>query len=175
MQTVFKIGFDQIARLRTQADSLVQLPGFSLTMLDVTDQEFMEALRRFKPLLIEDGRYRNFRSLADIEKAQFRLQALTSMAGAMLDSYPSIASTFARTFNTSTVRAALYGIFEPAPLRAQELEMFLANGFELPAVEVPASLQPFSERWWSAFRAEMEPLVGKRVDPRFIETVIVQL
>src|SRR5438034_6768636 len=60
VQTIFKIGFDQVARLRDQGDVLMGTRGFQSTMLDPDDQEFVEALRRFKPLVIEEGRYRNF-------------------------------------------------------------------------------------------------------------------
>jgi hypothetical protein len=63
IQTIFKIGFDQVARLREHADRLALIPRFQLTMLDLPDQEFVEAIRRFKPLLIEEGRYRNFQTI----------------------------------------------------------------------------------------------------------------
>src|SRR5439155_6541681 len=66
VQTLFKIGFDQAARLRDEADRLARIRGFNVTMLDEADQQFVEAMRRFKPLIVEDGRYRNFQSLADV-------------------------------------------------------------------------------------------------------------
>src|SRR5437867_3075522 len=79
IQTIFKIGFDQVARLRVEADRLALVPGFRVESLDGDDQEFLEALRRFKPLLIDEGRYRNFQSLADVERTRSRLSALVRM------------------------------------------------------------------------------------------------
>jgi hypothetical protein len=175
MQTIFKIGFDQVARLRDQADAMVGLADFKLTMLDPDDQEFVEALRRFKPLIIEGGRYRNFRALADVEKARVRLSALRGMVAEFLKIFPAASATFSRTFNTATVRFGLNGAFTPLPLAADELQTYLAAGIQQPQMEIPAPLQPFAERWWAAFRAEMTPLLGRKIDPRFIETVIVKL
>src|SRR5436189_5265157 len=79
IQTIFKIGFDQVARLRDEADRLAQVHGFSVTMLDETDQQYVEAMRRFKPLIVEEGRLRNFQSLADVEQARQRLDQLSRM------------------------------------------------------------------------------------------------
>src|SRR5262245_27740238 len=73
VQTIFKIGFDQVGRLRDEADRFSHIHGFNIAMLDETDRQFIEALRRFKPLLIEDDRYRNFESTADVELARARL------------------------------------------------------------------------------------------------------
>ena len=178
VQTIFKIGFDRIAKLRRDADALLGLPGFGVEMLDSTDQEFIEALRRFKPLLIERGRYHNFRSIGDVDKANVRLQGLTKMAKAFLPHVIPVGSTFARAFNTATVRAILYSKFETAPLRSQELrdlEAWLKNGFQQPEIEVPADLQPFAERWWAELESELAPLAGKRIDPRFVQVVLVEL
>src|SRR3989442_8957618 len=79
MQTIFKIGFSQVARLRDEADRLAQIHGFQVSFLDESDQAFVEALRRFKPLIIEDGRYRNFQSIADVEQARTRLEQWIQM------------------------------------------------------------------------------------------------
>src|SRR6187399_849613 len=87
MQSVFKAGFDQMAILRDRADALLTIPGMQLTMLDTADQEFLEGLRRFKPLIVEDSRYRNFRTIADIEKAHGRLLALEGMVRTFLDGF----------------------------------------------------------------------------------------
>jgi hypothetical protein len=174
-QTVFKVGFDQTARLRDYADALARIPAFQLTMLDAEDQEFVEALRRFKPLLIESGHYRNFRSLADVENARTRLQALHSMTKAFLDAFPSPQAPFARTFNTAAVRLALSGEASTAPLSAEELRSYVAGGIRQPEIQLPEALQPFAEKWWNAFRAEMEPLAGKKIDPRYVASVLVKL
>ena len=173
MQSIFKTGFDQMAGLRDSADAMFSIPGFRLPMLDSTDREFIEGLRRFKPLMVEDGRYRNFRSIVDIESARKRLAELDRMARTILDSPDSgamITTTFGRAFNTATIRIALYGIFDFAPLTAAEIAEFLIHGFQLPEMHVPEALQPFAVRWWSMLRAELEPLVGRRIDPRYLET-----
>jgi len=178
IQTIFRIGFDQIAKLRRDADALLGVHGFGIELLDAADQEFIEALRRFKPLLIEDGRYRNFRSMADVDKTHSRLQAITRMAKAFLSHVIPAGSTFARAFNTATVRAVLHGKFETAPLNPQELrdlETWLKKGFQQPEIEVPPDLQPFAKRWWAELESELAPLAGKRIDPRFVQVILVEL
>jgi hypothetical protein len=178
VQTVFKTGFDQIAKLRDQADALVSTEGFRLSMLDEPDQEFIQALRRFKPLWIEQERYRNFRSMRDVEAAQARLQTLKDLARVFLPQFSSLSATFAQAFNTATLRAVLYGRFEWTPLAATELrdlEAWSAGGFHFSGIDVPADLRPFAEKWWARLREELEPLAGKRIDPRFVKTILVQL
>jgi len=178
VQTLFKVGFGQIAGLRTQADVLTSITGFRMEMLDPEDRDFVDALRRFKPLLIENGQYRGFRSIADVEKAQSRLQSLIAMVRTFLPQFPSIPTTFARAFNTATVRAVLYGKFEIIPLSPTELkdlEAWLAHAFALPPIEVPPEFKPFAEKWWAELRSELEPLVGKKIDPRFVHVIQVKL
>jgi hypothetical protein len=178
IQTIFRIGFDRLATLRVEADALLAISGVTLAVLDEADQQFIEALRRFKPLLVEDGRFRNFRSMVDVDKAHIRLQALTNMAKLLAPQLPNVDSTFARAFNTATVRAVLYGQFETTPLRAQELrdlEKWLKDGFQMPDIKVPAELEPFAERWWAELEAELLPLAGKKLDPRFVQVVLVEL
>ena len=178
VQAIFKVGFGQIAKLRSQADVLAGIPRFQIEMLDPPDREFVEALRRFKPLIIEDGRYRRFRSMADIDAVQKRIQALTVMVRAFLPQFPGMPTTFARAFNTATVRAALYGRFEVVPLGADELrdlEAWLSKGFHLPDIGVPPEFAPFAEKWWAELRAELEPLSGKKIDARFMQAILVKL
>jgi hypothetical protein len=171
IQTIFKIGFDQAARLRDEADHLAQLRGFHVAALDEGDQQFLEALRRFKPLSIEEGHYRNFQSLADVERARARLHELRSMVEVFIGTFPGVSQSFRKTFNTATIQFGVTGKFEPRPLKADEVEAFLASGFRLPDVEVPAGMKPFAERWWADVREELEPLAGKRIDPRFIGSI----
>jgi hypothetical protein len=100
------------------------------------------------------------------------------MVRALLPQFPNIPTTFARAFNTATIRAALYGRFEVVPLSAAELrdlEAWLAKGFHPPAIEVPREFQPFAERWWAELRSELEPLSGKKIDARFIQAILVKL
>jgi hypothetical protein len=178
VHSIFQIGFSQIAKLRNQADMMVAIPGFQMEMLDPNDREFVEALRRFKPLMIEDGRYRGFRSIGDVDAARVRLQALTAMVRTLLPQFPSVPTTFSRAFNTATLRAVLYGQFEVVPFAPAELkdvEQWLANGFVLPAIQLPSDLIPFAERWWEELKAELEPLAGKTIDPRFVQVILVKL
>src|SRR5215813_10429239 len=174
IQTIFKIGFDQVARIRDEADRLAQIPGFKVSALDEADQHFLEAVRRFKPLLIEDGRYRNFQSLADVGSARSRLQQLRRMVEVFRAMFPETSESLRKTFNTATVQFAVSGKFEPKPLKAAEVESYLATGFKVPEVEVPAEIKPFAERWREDVREELEPLVGKPIDPRFIGSIYVE-
>lgn len=174
IQTIFKFGFDQVARLREEADRVARIPGFVFATLDATDREFIEALRRFKPLLIEDGRYRNFQSMADVERARARLDELARMIEVFVASFPKVAESLRKTFNTATVRFAVSGNFEATPLEAAEVESFLAGGFQLPVFDVPAGMQPFAARWWNELREELQPLAGKPIDARFIGSIHVK-
>src|SRR5256712_7444314 len=164
IQTVFKIGFDQVARLRDEADRLAQIRGFQVSMLDEPDQQFIEGLRRFKPLLTEEARYRNFQSTNDVESARARLDELVRMVEAFVTSFPAIRESLRKTFNTATVQFAVGGNFEATPVKGADLERFLAKGFELPPIDVPVAIRPFAERWWGELREELEPLVGKSID-----------
>jgi len=173
MQTVFKVGFDQVARLREHAEQIARLPGFKLDMLDTDDREFVDALRRFKPVIFEGGAFRNFQSMADVETARRRLIALHAMAEAFFESFGAIHQTLGRTFNTATVQYAIHGRFEPRPVPVPDLEGWLAGGFRLPKIEVPPAIQSFADKWWVELREELEPLVGKRIDPRFVASLVL--
>jgi hypothetical protein len=175
IQTIFKIGFDQVARLRDTADSLATMPGFRLSTLDQPDVDFVEGLRRFKPLLNDEGKYRNFQAIADVDRARARLEELKDMVAAFMATFPQVKESLMKTFNTASVRVAVSGRFEAVPVSAKELELFLAAGFSLPDIQVPAAIQPFSGRWWKELELELTPLAGKRIDPRFIGTVEVKL
>jgi hypothetical protein len=174
IQTIFKIGFEQIARLRDQADHLAQIRGFRLAYLDETDQQFVEALRRFKPLVAEEGRYRNFESLAEVDRTRARLEQLRRMVEVFVVTFPVTQESFRKTFNTATMQFAINRKFEANPIQAADLEAVLASGFKLPDIDVPAALQPFAERWWSELREELQPLSGKRIDARFIGSIHIQ-
>jgi len=174
IQTIFKVGFDQVARLRDDADRLAQIKGFKVAMLDDPDREFVEALRRFKPLVLEEGRLRNFQSLADVERTRARLEQLVRMVNVFVATFPSIRNSLRQTFNTATIQLAVNGKFQALPIKAVELQNFLRTGVELPAVELSDAITPYAERWWAGLREELQPLVGQRIDPRFIDVVHVE-
>jgi Family of unknown function (DUF6178) len=174
VQTVFTIGFEQVVRLREEADRLAQIRGFKLVMLDEADQQFVEALRRFKPLIAEEGRYRGFESLADVERTRVRLDQLVRMVEVFMVTFPSVRESLRKTFNSATVQFGISGRFEPVPLKADELDRFLARGFKLPEVGVPDAITPFAHKWWTELREELEPLAGKPIDPRFIGSIYVE-
>ncbi len=148
IQTIFRMGFDQVARLREEANGLARIPGFQVSM--------------------------NFQSLADVERARVRLEELARMVEIFVAAFSVIRESLRKTFNTATVQFALSGRFEPVPIESAELESFLANGFKLPAVDVQAPLRPFAERWLKDLKDELEPLVGKPIDPRFVGSIHVQ-
>jgi hypothetical protein len=175
VQNVFKTGFDRIAQLRERAHALARLPGFDPGMLDTRDREFLEALRRFKPLLAEGGVTRNFRSVADVESAESRLGALEVMTRAVLGMFSARLDTFARTFNTALAQLATGGRFEPVPLDPRLVEKWLDSGFVMPSVEIPTAVALFAERWVEEMRSELEPLRGQRIDPRFVGTLLLKL
>jgi hypothetical protein len=168
IQTIFKVGFDHVARLRDEADGLALIRGFKVSMLDESDQQFIEGLRRFKPLLIDDGRYRNFQSVADVENARARLEELRRMVDVFMSTFPVVAESLRKTFNTATVQFAVSGKFEAIPVKTADLQRILATGFKLPSINVLAAMRPFAERWWNELREELEPLAGKPIDPRFM-------
>jgi hypothetical protein len=174
IQTIFKVGFEQIVRLRDEADRLAQLRGFQVAFLDESDQPFVEALRRFKPLVFEDGRYRNFQSMADVERARARLDQLVRMVEVFVTTFPVVRESLRKTFNTASVQFALHGKFEPLPIKAAELESFVSGGMALPKTDLPVAIRPFAERWWAELRDELQPLAGKSIDPRFIATVEIR-
>jgi hypothetical protein len=116
--------------------------------------------------------------VSDVEKVRTRLNHIAAMVKAFLPRFPSAATTFSRAFNTSTLRAVLYGQFDSTPLSAKELkdvQTWIAEGFSFSGIEVPDELKPFAEKWWAELREELSPLAGKTIDPRFVKTILVQL
>ena len=174
IQNIFKTGFDQLVRLREEADRLAHISGFRVSMLDESDQQFVEALRRFKPLVAEEGRLRSFQSLADVERAHARLDQLARMVDAFVATFPSVRESLRKTFNTAIIQLAVSGKFAPVPLAKADVEQFLAAGFKRPDVDLPEAIVPFADRWWAELRDELEPLAGKPIDPRFVGGIHIQ-
>jgi hypothetical protein len=97
------------------------------------------------------------------------------MVEVFMTTFPIVRESLRKTFNTATVQFAVSGKLESNPLKASQIEWFLAKGFKVPELEVPAAIKPFAEQWWAEMRDELEPLVGKPIDPRFIASVHVDL
>lgn len=168
IQTLFRTGFGEIARLRLAAERLVRIPGFRPELLESPDVEFLGGAIRFKPLLWEGERFRNFQSLREVRTANDRIQDLESLISVLLGLFPDPRPTLRQTFNTAVVRQAISGLFEPVPLSSAELEAFVGGGLEFPSLELPERLLPLARGWLTALRRELEPLAGQRIDPRFV-------
>ena len=175
VQNVFKAGFDQLARLRDQVDQLARFPAFSVELFESPDQEFLTGLRRFKPLLWDGKQYGNFECLADVRDASVRFDRLRTIVNGFLPIFASIQTTLRKAFNTAVIRQAVSGEFEPAELRREELESFLSDGIHFPELELPDALRPIAEGWLSELRGELEPLIGQKVDPRYVGSVLMRL
>ena len=175
VQNVFKSGFDQLGRLRDQAEQMARFPAFTTELLESPDREFVNGITRFKPLLWESGAYRNFHSLSEIRTAENRLEDIRTMAQGFLRLFASSDTTLRKTFNTAVVRQAVSGKFEPAPIEAGELESFLEGGMKVSEIGLPEELAPVAAIWLDELRTELEPLVGKKIDPRYVGSVVMKL
>jgi hypothetical protein len=140
-------------------------------MLDEPDQQFIEGLRRFKPLLAEEGHYRNFQSITDVERAYARMDTLARMVEVFMQSFPTVRESLRKTLNTATIQFAVSGKFEATPVKVSELEQLLSQGFKLPSIDVPDAIRPFAQLWWRDLTEELQPLAGKPVDRRFVAGV----
>jgi hypothetical protein len=172
-QNVFKVGFDQVASLRDLAEGLARFPGFFPDLLESPDKEFCSGLLRFKPLLWEDARYRNFQSMEDVEDARERMQRIRLISEGFLRIFPSSKTTLRRTFNTAVIQLAASGEFSAEPIDAQTLSRFLSEGITYPELNLPEELHPIAQRWLGLLKQELTPLVGKPIDPRYIDFVLM--
>ena len=73
------------------------------------------------------------------------------------------------------VRVPPFEVVPLGPSELKDLEGWLAKGFHLPAIEVPREFEPFAEKWWAELRSELGPLVGKKIDARFVQVILVKL
>jgi hypothetical protein len=174
-QAVFRTGFAEIARLRTSAERLIALEGFRPELLESPDVEFVTGLLRFKPLLWSEGAFRGFGSLAEVEDAFRRVDDLLELVEGLLGVLGPVDSTLRRAFNTALVRQALTGRFESEPLSTSELESFLEDGIAIPEPDLPEPLRSRTRGWLPMLRADLEPLAGGRIDPRFVDCVRMKL
>ena len=174
VQSVFKIGFDQLANLRTGAEQLSRFPSFTASLLESPDQEFYNGLLRFKPLFWEDGQYRNFQNVADVERARNRLDDIRVVSEGFLRIFAASETTLRKTFNTAVISLATCGDFEPRAIEAKVLERFVTEGAVFPRLDLPNELQEVAGKWLHALGEELEPLKGKPIDPRFVDTVLMR-
>ncbi len=168
-QGVFKAGFDLLAGLRGRVEKLARFPGFKPDLLESPDQEFVAGLARFKPLLWDGGQYRNFRGLAEVEQAGRRLEDIETFCECLLREFgPSVETTLRQAFNTAVVQQAVTGRFEPRPVGSAALEALIADGVNLPEPDLPDAARTIFAAWLEDLKRDLEPLAGKRIDPRFV-------
>ncbi len=90
MLGLFRTGFSLLGDLRAEADGVIhrgrlRLEGAQQTLLESPQSEFLDGLRRHRPLFFEGVRdsrragYRNFRGLADVESAQRKLNEIETL------------------------------------------------------------------------------------------------
>ena len=174
VQSVFKTGFDQLAHLRTSAEHLAQLPSFNARLLESPDQEFYNGLLRFKPLFWEQGRYRNFQNVVDVKFARARIDEIRVVLEGFLRIFGTSEMTIRKTFNTAVIGLATSGTFTPGAIEARVLEQFVSDGVVFPRLDLPEELQETARKWLQTLREELEPLKGRAIDPRFVDTVLMR-
>ncbi len=175
VQSVFKTGFDQLADLRSTAEQLSRFPAFTDSLLESPDQEFYNGLLRFKPLFWENGQYRNFENVADVESARRRMETIRVVSEGFLRIFAASEMTLRKTFNTAVICLATSGQFEPRVIESRALERFVAQGMVFPRLDLPEELQGIAGKWLHALGAELQPLAGKAIDPRYVDAVLMRL
>jgi hypothetical protein len=175
VQSVFRVGFEQVARLGQEATEIARVPHFHLESLESPDLEFLTGLVRSKPLLWEDGAYRNFPSVVDIDAARHRLHGIRTVVEGLLGLFGPIDTTLKVAFSTALIQKAISGNFRPDPIDARALEEFLAAGVEFPEVPISDALAAVVGRWIAQLRTDLEPLTGKGIDPRFVGFVTMRI
>ena len=175
IQSLFRTGFAQVAVVRKSAQRLIRISGFKPELLESPDIEFLSGLVRFKPLLWTGTEYRSFENLQEVTDASRRIDDLVVIVGGFLDLFGAVQPTLRQAFNTAVVRKAISGRFEPDAIESQELEVYLADGLKLPALKLPERLAGFAVEWLELLKAELEPLVGEKVDARFVGCLHMRL
>lgn len=175
IQAVFRTGFAQVARLRNSAQRLIRIDGFKPELLESPDVEFLSGLVRFKPLLWTGSEYRSFESLEEVRSAGQRIDDMIVVVAGLLELFGAVGPTLRQAFNTAVVRNVISGHFRPDPIGAQELEAFLADGVRLRQPELPAGLMATTGKWLDDLRAELEPLAGQKIDPRYVGCLHMRL
>jgi hypothetical protein len=158
LQTIFRIGFKLIADLRSRADQVLAGGGLTLKnsqdlLLDLPEEEFMSGLRRQCPLFyagLENptkSSFRNFRSLADLQRSGHVLDGIEILSRGFWDLFPHPKDQvylpgapcvnlsfnefrFQHLFNTALLNGVLEGRFVVEPLDPKRLFAFFKSEAE---------------------------------------------
>ncbi len=168
VQAVFRAGFDVVARLGREAEQVARVPYFDVELLESPDLEFLSGLVRSKPLLWDDGAYRNFRSVAEIDQARERLDGIRTVVEGLLGLFGPIDTTIKVAFSTALVQKAISGKFHPDPIDADLFQDFVAAGVEFPEVAISEALDRVVGRWIDELREDIRRLTPSAIDPRFV-------
>lgn len=155
MLGLFRTGFSLLTDLRAQADRVIhrgrlRLEGAQQTLLESPQSEFLDGLRRHRPLFFEgvqDSRragYRNFRGLADVESARRKLNQIEALGqifwslvagpGPQLE-FEALRQVnrglddlrFGTLFVTAALNQVLGKPFRPEPIGVRQLQHVLRN------------------------------------------------
>ena len=194
LQTIFQIGFNLIAELRSHADRILAGGGLRLKeserlLLDSPESEFISGLRRQRPLFFEGlenpnkSSYRNFRNLSDLQRSnrvleeieilsrefwglfsQPRDRLLLSGTTDNSDSFHEL--SFGQLFNTALLNHILEERFAIDPVDPDKLLALLRS-----EVERPPGSTTFEQ--WLFLQAES--LVNNRINNPEYRVVIMAL
>ncbi len=155
MLGLFRMGFSILADLRAEADGVIhrgrlRLEGAQPTLLESPQSEFLDGLRRHRPLFFEGARdsrragYRNFRGLADVESAQRKLNEIEALGQIFWSLVPGPGPEltvkalrqvnrslddlrFGTLFVTATLNHVLGKPFRPEPIGVRQFQGVLKN------------------------------------------------
>jgi len=195
MQSIFRVGFNVIADLRTQADRVVsrghlRLKGVENTLLESPYGEFLDGLRRHKPLFFEGvssrqrSNYRNFSSLSDIKVARQTLWEIEMLGqvfwGCLTGPRPEWPAKsleqvnfslddlrFGMLFATSVLNQALGKPFWPEPMTVSEMGLGLKK-----LMKQGTDSRSMTERFIGAGHRQFDRLGMKRVEQDILERFI---
>lgn len=195
MQAIFRVGFNVIADLRTQADRVISqghlgLKGVESTLLESPYREFLDGLRRYKPLFFEGVRdrqrsdYQNFSSLLDIEVARQTLREI-EMLGQVFWRYlagprpewpaKSLEQVnfslddlrFGMLFATSVLNQALGKPFRPEPMTVSEMGLGLKK-----LMKQGTDSRSMTERFIGAGHRQFDRMGVKKAEQKILKQFI---
>lgn len=174
VQAVFHAGFAVVARLGREAEQVARISHFHAELLESPDLEFFSGLVRSKPLLWDEGAYRNFRSVREIDQARERLGGLRTMVEGLLGLFGPIDTTLKVAFSTALVQKAISGRFHPDPIDSGLFQEFVTVGVEFPEVAASEALDRVLGHWIDDLREDIRRLNPSAIDPRFVGFVKLQ-